>query len=255
MQIIYLLIAMFATTLGALSGLGGGVIIKPGIDALGTLDVATASFLSTCTVLSMTISSFIRNRNSKIKLNYKMSGFLAVGAIVGGYIGKRIFANISGNIGFIQSLVLLIVIIAIVIYISNKSKIKSLDIKNPLAALIIGLSLGSLAAFLGIGGGPLNVAVLYFFFSMNGKEAAKNSLFIIFFSQTSSILTTIMTGSVPNFEMTTLILMACGGVSGALIGSAVSKRVDSKTVEKIFMFVMIGLIILNAYNVYKFALI
>lgn len=255
MQIIYLVIAMIATTLGALSGLGGGVIIKPGIDALGTLSVATASFLSTCTVLSMTISSFIRNRNSKIKLNYKMSGFLATGAITGGYIGKKIFSNLSGNIGFLQSLVLLIVIIAIVIYISNKSKIKSLDIKNPVAALFIGLSLGCIAAFLGIGGGPLNVAVLYFFFSMNGKEAAKNSLFIIFFSQTSSIVTTILTNNVPEFEILTLILMCFGGVSGALIGSAISKKVDSKTVEKIFMFVMIALILLNAFNVYKFAVI
>ena len=38
---------------GAICGIGGGVMIKPALDALGIMDVATISFLSGCTVLSM----------------------------------------------------------------------------------------------------------------------------------------------------------------------------------------------------------
>ena len=47
---------------GAICGIGGGVIIKPVLDALGILDVASISFLSGCTVLSMTAYSVLRSR-------------------------------------------------------------------------------------------------------------------------------------------------------------------------------------------------
>ena len=54
MYVIYFLICLGASILGAISGIGGGVIIKPVLDSLGTLNVSTISFLSGCTVLSMT---------------------------------------------------------------------------------------------------------------------------------------------------------------------------------------------------------
>ena len=48
------LIGLLASTIGAICGIGGGVIIKPAIDILGLTDVSSTSFLSSCTVLMMT---------------------------------------------------------------------------------------------------------------------------------------------------------------------------------------------------------
>ena len=58
-----------------------------------------------------------------------------------------------------------------------------------------------ISAFLGIGGGPLNIAILYYFFSMPPKVIVKNSLFIILFSQAASFMTTIITHTVPPFDI------------------------------------------------------
>ena len=44
------------------------------------------------------------------------------------------------------------------------------------------ITLGILSSFLGIGGGPINLVVLFFFFSMDTKTAAQNSLYTILFS-------------------------------------------------------------------------
>lgn len=41
-------IAFFASTIGVICGIGGG-IIKPVMDAVGAADVATINFLSGCT--------------------------------------------------------------------------------------------------------------------------------------------------------------------------------------------------------------
>ncbi|MBQ2105458.1 MAG: sulfite exporter TauE/SafE family protein, partial [Lachnospiraceae bacterium] len=52
-------ICFLASVIGAICGIGGGVIIKPALDAFGIMDVSTISFLSGCTVLSMTTYSVI----------------------------------------------------------------------------------------------------------------------------------------------------------------------------------------------------
>ena len=54
MIFICFLISFIASTVGAICGVGGGVIIKPVLDLFGVASVSTVSFLSGCTVLSMT---------------------------------------------------------------------------------------------------------------------------------------------------------------------------------------------------------
>ena len=46
MQVIIALTVLFATVLGSLSGIGGGVIIKPVMDAISPYTSAQISFLS-----------------------------------------------------------------------------------------------------------------------------------------------------------------------------------------------------------------
>ena len=66
--VIYFLICLAATTAGGISGVGGGVIIKPVMDAVSGMGVATVSFLSGCTVLAMTITSMLRSRGGSVKV-------------------------------------------------------------------------------------------------------------------------------------------------------------------------------------------
>ena len=69
---IFFFICFFSSVIGAICGIGGGVIIKPVLDAFHVLDVATISFLSGCTVLSMTTYSvFKANKVGNLILNKK----------------------------------------------------------------------------------------------------------------------------------------------------------------------------------------
>ena len=60
MEILVLCIAFGASIVGAICGIGGGVIIKPLLDAFGIAGVAEISFLSGCTVLSMSCYSVVK---------------------------------------------------------------------------------------------------------------------------------------------------------------------------------------------------
>ena len=87
--LIFYLISFIACIGGAICGIGGGVIIKPVLDAFAVLDVATISFLSGCTVLAMTCYSVGRAMWKKESvINLRTSTPLAIGAIGGGIIGK-----------------------------------------------------------------------------------------------------------------------------------------------------------------------
>ncbi|MFR9254508.1 MAG: hypothetical protein ACLVJ6_02695 [Merdibacter sp.] len=50
MYALFFLISFGASIIGAICGIGGGIIIKPVMDAFGALDVSIINFLSGCTV-------------------------------------------------------------------------------------------------------------------------------------------------------------------------------------------------------------
>ena len=90
------------------------------------------------------------------------------------------------------------------------------------------------------------------FFSMSTKVAAQNSLYIILISQISSLLTTIVTNSVPEFHFLWLLVMAGGGIIGGIIGRSLNKKMDEKAVNTlftVFLFVIIGI---SVYNTIRF---
>lgn len=85
------------------------------------------------------------------------------------------------------------------LYTINKRRIRTHKIFKVWVCVAIGLVLGIMSSFLGIGGGPINLVVFYFFFSMDTKTAAQNSLYVILISQITSLGATLITGSVPAF--------------------------------------------------------
>lgn len=259
--LILFIVCILASSIGAVVGAGGGVIIKPVLDMIGLLPVSTVSFCSGCTVLGMSVCSLIRNRNDGVKLEIKMSTALAIGAVGGGLVGKWMFELVRNGfgdermLGAIQAIFLTLITIGVFLYVCNKDKLPSKHVDNFFVAIIIGVFLGIISSFLGIGGGTSNVAVLFFFFSMEAKQAAKNSLYIIIFSQISSIVSAVATGSVPDFTWMNLIFMVAGGISGALVGAAISKRVDNKGVEKILKVLLLVIIAMDFYNVLKYTIL
>lgn len=261
MAIILLLICFFASTAGAVVGFGGGIIIKPAVDMLGLLPVPTANFLSGCTVLAMSISALLRSRGSEAKLEVRTSTTLAGGAVCGGAAGKWSFELTHSHfqnatlLGLMQSLCLLIITIFIFVYMCGKQTLPAKQIKSIPATFLIGLLLGLISTFLGVGGGPYNVAVLFYFYSMDAKASAKNSIYIILFSQLSSILLSICSGTVPDFSWSALILMTLGGVIGALAGAALSQKMDENDVVKLLYFMLIIIIGINICNVLKFMIL
>lgn len=258
MSILYFFLCLLATGMGAVSGIGGGVIIKPVMDAVSGLNVGTISFLSGCTVLAMSVVSLLRSRKSSIKIEFKTSTSLAAGAAAGGILGKNLFSLASALfasesiVGAVQSGILVLITLFVFVFCINKKKIKTLQLSSMLLSVAIGLLLGLVSAFLGIGGGPLNIAVLTYFFSMDTKTCSLNSIYVILFSQVFSLLSTFISGSVPQFSPVMLCLMMAGGILGGFCGSAMLKRFSEKSVNTLFYAMMLIITFISGYNMINF---
>ncbi|MBS5523527.1 MAG: sulfite exporter TauE/SafE family protein [Clostridiales bacterium] len=256
--IIFFAVSFGASIIGAICGIGGGVIIKPVLDAFGVLDVSTIGFLSGCTVLVMSCYSVVRSKVSgSSAIDMSIGTPLAIGAAVGGVAGKSCFNWVASlfedpnTAGAVQAITLGSITLGTLIYTLKKDKIKTYHVKNVIACLLIGFILGIMSSFLGIGGGPINLVVLYFFFSMTTKVAAQNSLYIILFSQATSFLQTLLTG-LPAVSWLLLAGMIAAGLLGGICGRAINKKIDDKVVDKLFIGLMAVIILINIYNTVKY---
>lgn len=248
-----------ASVLGAICGIGGGVVIKPLLDSFGVMDVTTISFLSGCTVLSMTTYTMIKNKISGSGHVTKRTGLpLSLGAAGGGMLGKWLFSYVKSlsadpeKVGAVQAACLLVVTLGTLLYTLFKDKIHTHRIESIPLCIGLGVFLGILSSFLGIGGGPINLVVFFFFFSMSTKIAAENSLYVIFFSQLLSLLASIVAKTIPVFETGILLLMALGGVAGGIFGRNINQKMDDAAVDKLFIGLMMFMILINVCNVFKF---
>ena len=191
------------------------------------------------------------------KLNLRIATLLAVGAAVGGVAGKMMFVAVKtsvGNenfVGMVQAIVLIGVTGITFVYTIFKKKIHTLTLNNAAVCVIVGLVLGIMSSFLGIG--PINLMVLGFLFSMSTKESALASLYIIVFSQVTSLVQTVVTGTIPPVQLSYLAVMVIGGLLGGTIGSRINKKIEDEKVDKLFMALMFIIICINIYNTYKFA--
>lgn len=255
--IIYFLVGLIATTIGAISGIGGGVIIKPVLDILGNYSISTIGVLSSFTVFSMSIVSLIKNIKNKAKLDGRRTIALALGSVLGGNLGKSLFTvflRILNNDVLakrIQAIILfLLMAIVLVLYIKD-DKITGFKIKSILICALVGIILGIISSFLGIGGGPLNVIALMYLLGMDAKASAIHSIFIIFFSQGSKLLSILFEEGFGVYNLEVLPFMIIGGIIGGFLGNFLSNKMDKSKVRTLFISCMMLIIFSNLYNIIK----
>ena len=177
---------------------------------------------------------------------------------MGGIAGKQLFEIIaeftagSERIGAVQAAVLFAITFATIIYTLNKEKIRSKKTESPALCCLIGLGLGMMSAFLGIGGGPINLVVLYFFFSMDTKTAAQNSLYIILISQFVSLLATVASGEIPKIPLWLFVAMVCSGIFGGAVGRSINKQISAKNVNRLFIGLLCVIMLVCCYNFSQF---
>lgn len=252
MAVVYGAVVCVATLLGAFVGLGGGVVIKPVLDLIGAHTLEQVSFFSSCAVFSMSVASMAKHIKNKTPIRGSIVLLVAVGSVAGGILGNALFTTAMESSGMpevvkgIQSALLAALLIVVVFSVLVKHR--TFHIHHPAAILLTGFFLGTAAAFLGVGGGPVNVAFLTLFFSFSMRDAAVYSVAVIFFSQCANLITTGIQTGFAGYDLKILLVVIPCAVTGGLIGSALNRRCGEASIQKVFVFAVSAVACLSLYN-------
>ena len=254
--LLYFLIAIGATAVGSLTGMGGGVIIKPVLDVMGRFDPSTIGVLSSVTVFSMAVVSIGKQMLARTKIPFATALPLAVGSVAGGQLGQMMLTAIvakadSARVTVVQNAVLAVLILAVFLYMKNKSKIPTHHWDRLVPALLVGVFLGICSSFLGIGGGPINVALIIYLFSFDTKTATVCSLVTILFAQVSKLASVALTTGFWVFDLGMLPAMVVGAIAGGFIGAWLNKKCSEKSVETAFNAVQLLVLAITLFNIVR----
>ena len=253
LYLIYALVIIVATSLGAVAGLGGGVIIKPLLDLVGAHDAAAINIYSSVAVFVMCCVSLTKQLRAGFEFDKKTVLSVSVGSLLGGVAGDKVFSALTGSfdnhlVKAVQAGVLAVVLGLIFIYTIKQDKMPSWKLTTPAVIFVAGFALGALAVFLGIGGGPLNVAALSLLFGLGAKEGAVYSLAIIFFSQLSKLVLSATSGVLWAVDLTFVPFVVIPAIAGGFIGTYFNRKLSEEGVRKIYVFVMALLPLISLYN-------
>ena len=251
---LYVCVVLLATISGAIAGLGGGVIIKPLFDVIGYHDARTIGVYSCLAVFTMCIVSIIKQLRNGFSFDLKTVIVISLGSLFGGTLGDQLFDFVTASVEnhtvkVIQASLLVLTLILVLLYTLNKDRIKKYHIKNALIIFLVGLFLGMISVFLGIGGGPVNVALLMLCFSYEMKEATIYSIATIFFSQLSKILNLLISNTLWTYDLSVVPYICVAAVIGGFIGTLINQKLSSHKIEKVYCFIIIVLIFISFYNI------
>lgn len=248
--ILYFIIIILANTVGAISGMGGGVLIKPLLDVIGAHSVPAITFYSTVAVFTMSIVSTLRQRKNLV-IDYPVALQISVGAILGGMLGNLAFEGLLDLLVAEKSVQLVQIILTLVTigfsYIVSESK-RNLRLQGWQWYSLVGLVLGFLASLLGIGGGPINVAMLLLCFGMLIKSATVYSIITIFFSQLAKIITIAGTTGFGRYDLSMLYFVIPAAILGGFLGALFSGRLNEQSVRRVYQAVLLLVLCINGYN-------
>ncbi|GEN94044.1 sulfite exporter TauE/SafE family protein [Pediococcus ethanolidurans] len=253
--ITYALVIFFANVIGAIAGMGGGVIIKPILDVIGAHPLIQINFFSSVAVFTMAITSTYKQINLGIHLKKKFVFIISFGAIIGGLLGNTTFnwlEQVIANDHIINQIQVILTILTLLFALGYSiAPYWHFRITNLLLLMLIGMFLGWISTLLGIGGGPINVALLMLCCSFPIKEATVYSIITILFSQFSKILAVIFSGMIWSFDLKTLLFIVPAAAIGGIIGAKYSHVVDAQKVELVYRMAILLVISINLFNSYQ----
>ena len=265
MNVLDFSLALFVTSilagfLGAMTGLGGGVVIIPALCLLFKVDVhyaLGASLISVIATSSGAAAAYVREGFSNIRIGM----FLEVATTLGALLGAYLTAKVSGNwIGVIFGLVLLYSAWMSVQKLADVPKIGKPDplalrlnlrgsypvsggsqeyvAEHVPAAFGIMFGAGTLSGLLGIGSGSVKVLAMDQAMKLPFKVSTTTSNFMIGVTAAASAGIYLSHGYIlPSLAMPVML----GVLVGSLIGSRVLAHAQVKTIRVAFAVVIVAL--------------
>ncbi|MVN20763.1 sulfite exporter TauE/SafE family protein [Mucilaginibacter arboris] len=255
---LYILLgAYFAGLLGSLTGLGGGVVIIPFLTLVLDVDIhyaIGASLVSVIATSSGSAAAYVKEGITNMRLGMFLEIATTVGAVLGAYLASYISAP---TIAVIFGLILLFSAIMSFVkknsqadptsskpatffklantYPGQDGKMVAYSVRNIFGGFGLMSFAGMISGLLGIGSGSLKVVAMDNIMRIPFKVSTTTSNFMIGVTAAASAVVYLQRGYIdPGLSMPVML----GVVLGAVTGSKILVKANSKSLKVIFAIVI-----------------
>lgn len=243
-------LGFFAGLLGALTGIGGGVLLTPilalhfGIpirQAIGT------SLIAVITTSAASSSVHLQRHTTDIRLGMTLELATSLGAAVMaylvGYFNRNLLEGLFAAFLFYSSIMILVRRGKVEEPASNsngETMLPAYEPKRYPVGLAASLMAGALSGLLGIGGGPIKVPIMFIFMGVPLMVATATSNFMIGVTAAASAIVYYRRGDI---LVQVAAPLAVGVFVGSLLGARLAPRIHTKYVVYLLVGIMLYLAI------------
>ncbi len=262
--ILILITGCFAGAVGAVSGLGGGVLLIPALTILFGVPIqyaAGASLIATIATSSGAASSYVKDRLSNIKIGMSLEIATTLGAIAGALVAGLIYAHGLGSLIFIIFGIVLLLSLypALMQFKKNRLKPQNRDWTTKtfqlsgsyydeasrktvhysgyrwwLGEIVMGFA-GIISGLLGIGSGVLKVIGMDWGMKLPMKVTTATSDFMIGVTAAAGSAIYWSFGYIQPFLAAPIVV---GVLMGAFAGSKLLEKSASRKIRMFFLVVL-----------------
>ncbi len=230
-------VGFVAGSFGALLGVGGGVILVPGLILVAGLPFHSAVAASLVCVVATSVSGssvYLKRGRVLLDVAVQLQFYTVGGAVLAGLAA----AHIPPAPLYMAFSVLLLVMAYRMMPLRRREGSRARPASGPGSPKVVAASIGagSVAGFLGVGGGILNVPILHLLMGQPFDRAVATSVYMIGVTGAAAALVYFARGDVdPAVAGLTLL----GTLAGAGVGALVGDRFDQRLLKIIFVLLLL----------------
>jgi len=229
------LVGLAAGLLSGLFGVGGGLLIVPGLVGIVKLERRLAHGTSLAATLPIALASvitYIAHGN----IDWAVAGYLTIGSIVGAVLGTYLLHVVPKRVLVIAFVVVILATAVRLLLNSEPTGRADTTITSALLLVLLGMVSGTLAGMLGIGGGIIMVPAMVVLYDMVPVIAKGTSVAVIV---PTSIVGTMRNRSNRNVDLKIAMIVGVTGALSAVVGGTVADSMSARLSNTLFALLLI----------------
>lgn len=232
-------VGLAASVLGALVGVGGGFIAVPTMRLFFGIAPGVVAGTSLVFVLANSLAGSIGYLRSGL-VNRRIALLLAVSAIPGSIAGVVILRYVSAPAFDVAYGTFIVLMIASLVWrarhVAQLERAPAWTTRLAVLTVSIGIVVGFLSSFFGIGGGLIVVPFMLLVMHVPPKIAAATSIIFITCSTPVGVVTHLVAGDI---DWALALPLVAGGLIGGTAAPKISERLRSPHVVNLLMFALV----------------
>ena len=242
-----LVVGLGAGFLSGVFGVGGGILVVPGLMMFVKMEQRRAHGTSLAAVLPISAASLVTYWLHD-HVDWPVAMWLTVGALAGAYVGASLLAIISKrNLALVFAIVLGIIGVRLFFTVSGTGR-DDITVGLALAYVVVGVCTGALSGLLGVGGGAIMVPIMAVVFGVPSVIAKGTSLAVII---PTALMGTLRNRSNQNVDLGAAVVVGITGIVMAVVGAWVAARMSDSLSNALFALLLIavaGRMLRQAWN-------